>query len=131
MVESCHAIIVELRGDGAEYGHFLGGPFPQIPVSLDLFADISDSIFPTPFFKLVDHDQVRIIEHVNFFKLGRSTKFAGHNVYGNVRQVDDARIPLPDTGSFRNDQIKTCGLGHMDDIGQRFRDFRQGLTGCE
>ena len=107
MIKGCDPIVIEFGRDGAKNGHIQRLPIKCFAVALYLFANIPHGIFPAAFFKFVDHHQVGEVKHINFFKLGGGTELTGHHINGDVDQIGNARIPLPDAGGLGNNQIKT------------------------
>jgi hypothetical protein len=101
-----------------------GGLFEGIAVALHLLAHVAHGILAAAFFILVDHHQIGEIEHVDLFQLGGGPEFAGHDVHGEVHQVDDAGIPLADAGGFGDDQVVAGRLGHMP----RHRPMASGIS---
>ena len=131
MVQGSHAVIIILRCDCAKYRHFFRGRIPGIAVALNLFADIANGVFTAPFFKFVDHHQVCEIEHINFFQLACGPKFTGHDIHGNIDQIDNVGITLTDTGCFGNYQIITGGFDNLYGFSQGGRYFSAGLACCQ
>ena len=131
MVEGCDAVVIEFGGNGSEDRHLFGGGFPLAAVALDLLADIPDRILTAPFFEFVDHHQIGIVEHVDFFQLGRSPELTGHDIHGEIAQVDDVRIPLSDAGGFGDDQVIAGSLGHTDHLFQGQGNFRVRVARCQ
>ena len=123
VIEGGYAVVVEFGGDGAVHGHLLRRDFKGVAVALHLFADIAYGIFAAALLEFIDHHDIGKIEHVDFFKLRGGAEFGGHDIHGNVRQVDDLGIALTDPGGFGNDQVEPGGLGDLNDVGQGLGDF--------
>ncbi len=120
VVEGGDSIVIEFGGNGSEYREILRGCFPLFPVSLNLFADISNCIIAAFLLKFIDYDKVGIIEHINFFELGRRAIFTGHYIDGGVRYFGNIRVSLTYAGGFCNNQVKTCCLNNLDCFRKRF-----------
>jgi hypothetical protein len=72
-----------------------GGLFKGIAVALHLFAYVAHGILTAAFFELVDHHEIGEIEHVDLLQLGGGAEFAGHDIHGQIHQVDDVESPWP------------------------------------
>ncbi len=116
MIEGRHPVVIEFGGDGAVNGHVIGMFIKCCAISLNLLADIAQGIFTTPFFKLVHHDEIGKIEHIDLFQLGCGPEFTGHHINGHIRLIGDERVALTDTGGFGDNQVKPGRLGHGDRV---------------
>ena len=65
-------------------------------IALELLLDIAQGIFRTPFIKLVDRNDVGVVEHVDLFQLTGRAIFGGHHIHGDVRKIDDFSVGLTD-----------------------------------
>ena len=97
--------VIKLAGDTAEYRHFIDGGIPGIAVALHLFAHIAQGIEGAAFIEFVDGDDIRKIEHVNFFQLGGCAKFGRHHIQTQVAVVYNFGVTLPDTARFEDNQV--------------------------
>jgi hypothetical protein len=61
-----------------------------------------------------------------FLQLGGGAEIAGHDVHGQIHQVDDAGIPLADAGGFGDDQVVSGRLDHIQHLAQGIGEFRYG-----
>ena len=74
--------------------------------ALILLSNLASSILRAFSFKLINHNQISKINHINFFKLGRCAKFTCHHIHRNIANLCNLSIPLPDSTRFNNDKIK-------------------------
>src|SRR5207245_4358642 len=65
LVESGDAVVVEARGDGAVDRHLLGGAVEELPVALDLLANVPHRVLAALAVEFVDGDEIGEIEHVD------------------------------------------------------------------
>ena len=75
-------------------------------IPLELLANISQCILGTALVKFVDGDNIREIQHVDFFELGCRTKFRCHHIQRNIAVIHDFCVALTDATRLENDQIK-------------------------
>ena len=80
LVQAVHPRIVELGGNRPKNGHFLHWFLPKLVCPLVLFFDVAQGIRGPPFVKFVDGNDIRKIDHVDLFQLGRCAVFGGHHV---------------------------------------------------
>ena len=71
-------------GATAIHRHLLERLLKHPPVALVDLADMPERVFGALLIELVDHHQVRKIEHVDFLKLRRRTELGGHDVDTHV-----------------------------------------------
>ena len=97
LVERGDTVVVEARGDGAVYRHLLGGAVEELAVALDLLANVPQRVLAALAVELVDGDEVRKIEHVDFLELARRAILGRHHVERRIDERHDRRITLADT----------------------------------
>ena len=121
--------IIELAGYGrVDRDIFVGGLEGDV-IALPLLADVPQRILCTAFVILVQDDQVREIQHVDFFELARRAVFTGHDVDREIDQVDNLAVALANTCSFDNDHVETERLQIRDVVSQHFAG-RKMLPSC-
>ena len=116
--QAVYAGIVELAGDRRENRNILIGRLEREPVAFPLFANIAQCVFGAALFKLVEHHQVRIIQHVYFFELAGGAIIAGHDIGRQIDQVDDLAIALSDAGGLDDDQVEPGIAQYLNAVGQ-------------
>jgi hypothetical protein len=110
--------IVELAGDGGIHRHLVVLQGEGGAVALPLLAHVAQRVFRTALVELVEHDELGVIDHVDFFELAGGAVFAGHHVDGKVDEVDDFRIALADAGGLDDDEVVRLALQEIDAVVQ-------------
>ena len=101
-----NAWIVELTGDRRVDRNLVVGRRERRVIAFPLLADISQGIFGPTLVVLVQDDEVREIEHVDLLELARGAVIAGHDVDGEIHEIDDLAIALSDTRGLDDDQVE-------------------------
>src|ERR1039457_5660992 len=127
-VEAIGAGVVELGGDGAEYRQLLVRSVKLTPVAPVLLPDALQGVFRPFSLELVDRHQVRKIEHVDFFQLGRGAELTGHDIEGDIADADYAGITLPDAAGLDDHQVEPCGPHHVYGILNSGGQFCMGIA---
>jgi hypothetical protein len=84
--------------------------------ALVLLAHIAERIQRAALVELVERDQVREIEHVDFFQLGGGAVFRRHHVQAYVGMIDNLRVRLADAGRLQNDEIEIGCLENIERV---------------
>ncbi len=126
--EGIDARVAEVTGDTGEDGHLFGRAVKGAAVALDLFGDVAVGIVGSAFIGFVDGDHIGKVEHIDFFKLRGCAIFGGHDIHGEVAEVDDGAIALADASGFEDDQVEAGGLECMECVTDGGRDGGIGLS---
>jgi hypothetical protein len=122
VVEGRDPVVVEAGGDRAEDRQLLQ-PVAPAPVAADLAADVAQRVLGPPAVELVDGHDVGQLEHVDLLELGGGAVLGGHDVEGDVGQVDDRRVALPDAGRLDDHQVVAGGPAGGDHAGHGRRQL--------
>ena len=106
-----------MRGNGANDWQVFVGSFPQVVVALELLPHIANGIQRAAFVKFIDGNDIGKIQHVNFFKLRRGSKFRCHEVQGHVAVVHDLGVALANAARLQNDEVELTGLEYFHRFG--------------
>ena len=118
-----HARIVELRGDGRIHRHVLVVHLERHAVAFPLLAHIAKGVFRAAPVEFIEHHQLGVIEHVDFFQLAGRTEVGRHHIHREIDQIDDFGIGLTNSSSFHDDQIEALPLQAGDGV------FQHGIGG--
>ena len=97
-------------------------------VALNLFGHIAQRVGRAFAVVFVDCDEIREIEHVDFFELARRAVFGRHHVQRHIDMRHDGRVALADARGFDDHKIEARDLAGGDHIGQRGRDFAASVA---
>ena len=122
--------IVELRSDARIDRNVFVFDVEGDTVAFPLLADIAQGILGAALVELVEYDQLGKIEHVDFFQLTRRAEITGHDIHGEIDQIDDLAVALTDTGRLDDHQIKAQPLEGADAVDQHCVGCRMLTTGC-
>ena len=115
--QAIHATVVELAGDGGEDGHFGVRQTEAVRmVALPLLAHIAQCVFGTALFELVQHHEVREINHVDLLELAGCAELGGHHVHRQVDHVDNLGVALTNTSSLHDDEVEARVLQQLDAV---------------
>src|SRR5204862_433478 len=128
LVERGDTVVVEARSDGAVYRHLLGGAVEELAVALDLLANVPQRVLAALAVELVDGDEVRKIEHVDFLELARRAVLGRHHVERSIDERHDRRIALADTGGLHEHEVESGDLAGRNDFGKALGDFALGAA---
>ena len=112
--------IIELARNSRVDGNIFVCRIERGVIALPLFSDIAQRIFGAAFVVFVENNKVREVQHINFFQLARCTVLAGHYVGGEINEVNNLTITLPDTGCLDDDQVEAERLEIADVIAKHF-----------
>ena len=88
-------LIVELCGDGAKYREDSAG-IPELAISAECLRT-SLSASSDPLRSNLEDDEIGKIDHIDFFKLRWSAVFWGHDIHGDITNIDNSRASLADS----------------------------------
>ncbi len=121
--------ITEVTGDTGEDGHVFGGAIKGAAIALDLFGDVTHGVIGPALIGFVDGDDVGKVEHIDLFELRWCAEFGGHDVHGEVAEIDHSAIALSDASGFKDDQVVLSGLECREGIAYGGRYGSIGLSG--
>ena len=99
-------LVIESVGNDAKNREAFDGIIKFQMTASILFANRIQCVLGPRFIKLVDHDAVGIVDHVDLFQLGRGTIFRGHHINTEICQIGDFGVTLPNPRRFNKDQVK-------------------------
>ncbi len=106
--------VVELAGAGGVDGHVLGGFAEPLVGPLVLLAHVAQGVLGPALVGLVEHHEVREVQHVDLLELAGGTVFRRHHIHGEIHQVRDLAVALADARGLHDHQVVALGLGHGD-----------------
>ncbi len=112
--QAIHARVGELAGHGGYDGQVFVWSVEHVAVAAYLLADGPQGIFTAALLKLVQHDKVGHVEHLDLFQLRVRAKFRGHHVEGVVGHGRDGVAALTDAAGFAKDEVEADRLRHLD-----------------
>jgi hypothetical protein len=87
-------------------------------VAAPLLAHVAQRVLGAALLELVEHDHVGEIEHVDLLELARRAVFGRHHVQGQVRDIDDLGVALPDARRLDEHEIEARGPVERDHVRQ-------------
>ena len=121
--------VVELAGDGGIHRHVGVRGLERHAVALPLLAHVAQRVLGAAAVVLVEHDQLGVVEHVDFLELAGRAVVGGHHVHREIDQIDNFRIALADAGGLHNHQIEIQRGEEADAVTQHGVDRRVLASG--
>ena len=121
--------IVPVPRDRRKDGHVDVRGADLVAIATPLLADVAQRVGGAPAIALVQHDQVREVDHVDLLELGRRAVVRRHHVERRVDAIDDLRVALPDAGGLEEDQIEARGAQHGEAVARGLRQRAVRLAG--
>ena len=112
--QAIHAWVGELAGHRGDDGQVFIRSIEHVPVAAHLLADGSQCIFAATLLKLVQHDEVGDVEHLDLLQLRVRAEFRGHHVEGVVGHGRDGVTALADAAGLAEDEVEADRLRHLD-----------------
>jgi hypothetical protein len=129
-VQRVDPAVVEVRRARPEDGQGLPVRVPQLVVALVLLAHVAERVLRAPPGELVDDDEVRVVEHLDLLELARGAELRRHHVEGEVRELRDLRVALPDARRLDEDHVEAAALLHRrEDVLGRVAHLPAGAPG--
>ena len=89
-------------------------------IAFPLFANVAQRIFGAALVILVQDDEIREIDHIDFFELTGRAIVACHYIDREINEIDYFAVALSDTGCLDNDEIEAQRLQEQYVITQHF-----------
>ena len=119
--------VVELARDRRIDRQRLRRRLEELAVARHLLAHVPERVLGAALLELVEHDEIREVEHVDLLELAGGAVVRGHHVHRQVDEIDDLRAALPDTRRLDHDQVEPGRLQQLHGVGEH-RGSRQVLA---
>ena len=119
LVQRVDPWVVPLTGDGGVHRNVFVGGIERPVVSLPLLANVAQRIRRAASVRLVEHDHIRQVQHVDLLELRRRPVIRRHHVDRGIGQVDDLGVALSDSGGLDHDQVEAVSPEHRDRVVRR------------
>jgi hypothetical protein len=121
-VEAVRPRIVPLACDRGEHRDLRVGQLELSAVAPPLLADVAKRILGALPVELVEHGQVREVEHVDLLELRGRTVVRRHHVDREIGEIDDLGVALANACGLDQDQVVIRRLQDANGVGQRSRE---------
>ena len=96
--------------------HWKGGVvcIPHLAIALELLANLRQRLLRAPAVELVEHDDVRGIQHLELLKLTGSPILTRRDVHRHICYLSNGVVTLADAAGLHEHHVKAHGLTGLD-----------------